>query len=91
MGSALGRASTATVAALVRDSSFSGVVGEGHPDLDGLAHVAVGHLVGLACLPRDVGVVPDPLVGEGCVVQAVGVSDAGRLRPSESGPPVASR
>jgi hypothetical protein len=58
----------------------AGVVGEGHPHLDGLALVGGDQGVGGVRLPCYVGVgavvAPDPLVAVGNVVQPVLVGDA---------------
>ena len=55
----------------------AGVVGEGDLHFDRLALVVVGQGVGGSVCPVDLSVVGEPLVGEGSVVEAVGVFDAG--------------
>ena len=53
------------------------VVGEGHPHPDGLARVGGNKGVGGSGCPVDLGVVSEPLVGEGSVVEAVVVGYSG--------------
>ena len=55
----------------------AGVVGEGHSYRDGLARVGVAQGVGGSGCPVDLSVVVEPLVGEGCVVEAVAVGYVG--------------
>ena len=51
------------------------VVAEGDPDLDRLALFGVGQGVGAGGGARDLGIVGEPLIGVGHVVQAFGVGD----------------